>query len=301
MKKIHSIIVLLAALSLTSCQDVIQIDLTPGPTQLVIDGWLTDQPGPQRIKLTNSAAYFDNSAAKPVLGATVTVADETGRIFEFKDLKKDGVYVWTPASPRDTLARRGLRYGLQIKTNGEEYVAQTQFNRVPKIDSVTYFPEKPTVAPTKGPKEGFQAEFWSRDLVGRGDCYWIKASKNGKYFGSTNDISVAYDGAFSQGSASDGLIFILPIRRSINPELWSEKDTIRVELHAIPLEAYYFLQQVQQEGSNQGLFATPPANILTNVINRDTKGRKPLGFFGASSVSVFTTVIDAKKAKPKED
>ncbi|TAE41578.1 MAG: DUF4249 domain-containing protein [Runella slithyformis] len=298
MKKI--IILALAVGFLSSCEDVVPIDVTPGPTQLVIDGWLTDQPGPQQIKLTNSAAYFENSPAKPVLGATVTVADEKGRIFEFKDLKNNGVYVWNPASVRDTLARRGLRYGLQIKTGTEEYVAQTAFNRVPKIDSITYFSEKPAVAPQKGPKEGFRAEFWSRDPTGRGDCYWIKAFKNNKYFNRTENIAVAYDGAFSQGSASDGLIFILPIRRSINPELWAEKDTVRVELHAVPLEAYYFLQQVQQEGGNQGLFATPPANILTNVLNRDAKGRKALGFFGASSVSSFTTIIDSKKAKPKE-
>ena len=292
--------ILAIAATLFSCEDVVQIDVTPGPTQLVVDGWLTNEPGPQRIKLTNSAAYFDNSPAKPVLGATVTVGDEKGRIFSFKDLKNDGVYVWTPASARDTLARLGVRYGLQIKTGSEEYVAQTQFNRVPKIDSITYFPEKPPVAPTKGPREGFRAEFWSRDPTGAGDCYWIKTYKNNKYFGRTENISVAYDGAFSQGAASDGLIFILPIRRSINPELWAEKDTIRVELHAVPLEAYYFLQQVQQEGGNQGLFATPPANILTNIANRDAKGRKPLGFFGAASVSTFTTIIDPKKAKPKE-
>jgi len=292
--------ILSIAATLFACEDVVQIDVTPGPTQLVVDGWLTNQPEPQRIKLTNSASYFDNSPAKPILGATVTVADEKGRVFSFKDLKNDGVYVWTPASARDTLARIGVRYGLQIKTGNEEYVAQTQFNRVPKIDSITYFAENPPVAPTKGPKEGFLAEFWSRDPTGGGDCYWIKTYKNNNSFDRIENIVLAYDGAFSQGAASDGLIFILPIRQAINPELWVEKDTIKVELHAVPLEAYYFLQQVQQEGRNQGLFATPPANILTNVANRDAKGRKPLGFFGASSVSTFTTIIDVKKAKPKE-
>ena len=295
----HSIIFSLLVLALVSCQDVIQIDVPQGPTQLSVDGRITNQATAQTIRLSESAPYFDNSPAKPVLGATVSVTDERGKVFSFKDLKNNGYYVWQPASARDTLGRIGGVYSLLIKSGSDEYVAKTKINRVPKIDSVTYFAEKPPVAPQNGPKEGYIAEFFGRDPVGEGDCYWIKSAKNSKLFSKADQIQLAYDAGFSPGAATDGLRFILPIRRSISRELFSEKDTVKVELHSITLENYFFLFQVQQESQNGGIFATPPANIPTNVINRNPNGRKAVGFFGGSAVSLFQTVVVKEKAKEK--
>ncbi len=289
----------LLVLALTGCQDVINLETETGPSQLVVDGWVTNQTGPQTIRLTQSAAYFDNSPAKPVLGATVTVTDEANVVYAFKDLKNTGEYVWTPPAPYTPLGHVSGTYRLAVKTGTEEYVATTQIRPVPRIDSVNYFFEKPPVAPQDGPKEGYTAEFYARDLVGKDDTYWIKTFKNSKYFNRASDISLAYDAGFSPGGNIDGIIFILPIRRSINNELWAAGDTLKVQLHSVPVEAYYFLQAVNQESGNQGIFATPPTNIPTNVRNRDANGRKALGFFGGSSVSAFQTVIDPKKARPK--
>ncbi len=290
---------LLPLLALTACQDVIDLDTETGPTQLVVDGWVTNQAGPATIKLTQSAAYFDNSIPKPVLSATVTVTDEANVVYEFKDLKADGVYVWTPPAKDTALGHVNGTYRLIIKTGGETYQATTQIRPVPRVDSVNYFFEKPPVAPTNGPSEGYTAEFYARDLFGKGDSYWIKTYKNGTYFNRASDISTAYDAGFSPGGNIDGIIFILPIRRSINKELWAKGDSLKVELLSLTDETYYFLQAVNLESSNQGLFATPPTNIPSNVQNVNTSGRKALGFFGGSAVSTFQTVIDEKKARPK--
>ena len=291
----------LTVTTLTSCEDVVDLDVKAGAPQLVVDGWVTNQQTSQSIRLTESAGYFDNSPAKPVLGATVTVSDDKGRVFSFVDLKKDGNYVWKPVAISDTIGRVGRTYTLRIRIGTEEYTAVSKLNRVPKIDSVTYFFDKLPIAPADdAPKEGYTAEFFARDPMGAGDCYWIKSYKNGKYFNKTTEVTIAYDAAFSPGANSDGLRFILPIRRAISPEFYKEKDTVKVELCSIPLEGYYFLNQVRTESNNQGLFATAPSNIYSNIQNTNPTGRKALGFFGAAAVSTFTEVIDAKKAKPKD-
>lgn len=286
-------------LLLVACEDVINLDTDTGPSQLVVDGWLTDLPGPQTIRLTQSAAYFDNSAARPVLGATVTITDDSNRVYQFRDLKNSGEYTWTPTGRDSVLGRVNRSYTLSVRTESERYEATTRLHPVPRIDSVNYFFEKPPVTPQNGPPEGYVAEFYARDLPGKDDTYWIKTFKNGTYFNRAQQISLAYDAGFSPGGNVDGIIFILPIRRAINKEYWSAGDTLRVELHSVPVEAYYFLQAVNVESSNQGLFATPPTNIPTNVRNLSASGRAPLGFFGGSTVSVFQTVIDSKKARPK--
>ncbi|MFN8348027.1 MAG: DUF4249 domain-containing protein [Spirosomataceae bacterium] len=289
-------------LYLTSCEDVIDLDVTAGESQMVVEGWVTNQATEQTIRLTQSAPYFDNNPPKPVLNAVVTVTDEKGNTFVFKDLKNNGVYVWKPASVKDTLGRTGGTYTLNIKAGTEEYTAISKLNRVPKIDSITYFFDKLPVAPEDGkPQEGYKAEFFARDPAGVGDCYWVKSYRNGKYYNKANEISTAFDAAFSPGANSDGLIFILPIRQSITPfsDFVLEKDTVKVELMSVGLEGYYFINQVRIESTNGGLFATAPSNIYSNIKNKNSSGRKALGFFGAAGVSTFQTVIDPKKAKPK--
>lgn len=291
-----------AIVLLSSCEDVVDLNINAGDSQLVVEGWITNQIADQTIRLTQSAPYFDNTPAKPALNAIVTVTDEKGKVFSFKDLKNNGNYVWQPASARDTIGRIGGTYTLRIKLGTEEYSAVSKLNRVPKIDSLTYFFDKLPVAPTDGsPKDGYKPEFFARDPVGVGDCYWIKSYKNGKYYDKASEISTAFDGAFSAGANSDGLIFILPIRQSIVPfnDFLAEKDTIKVELYSLSLEGYYFINQVRIESTNGGIFATAPSNIITNVKNANPNGRKPLGYFGAAGVSTFQTVVDAKKAKPK--
>ncbi len=298
----HILILSFAVLTLTSCEDVVTIDVNKGSSQLVVDGWITNQPTVQQIRLTESSDYFDNSAAKPVLNASVTVTDDRGKVFTFKDIQNNGYYIWKPANVKDSLGRVGGKYALNIKTGTEEYRSLSQLNRVPKVDSISYYFDKSS--PRNGPdspKEGYLVEFFARDIKGEGDCYWVKSFKGQKEFKKPSDIIPVYDGAFSPGAATDGLQFIRPIRQSIlGRNLMLAGDTVRVDVLSIPLEAFYFLSQVQQASQNGGLFAVPQSNIISNIQNANPTGRKPLGFFGTSAVSTLQTIVDAKKARAKD-
>ncbi len=286
---------------LTSCEDAIDIKTETGPTQLVVDGWITNQPGTQTVRLTLSGAYFDNGPAKPALGAEVTVTDDAGTIYEFTDETGKGIYTWTPKSDTASLGRIGRKYALQIRYDGEEYAAINEIKRVPKIDSLVYEEESFPITPPEGPKDGYLAQFYARDFPGLNDTYWIKPLKGGRPYGADpENISLVYDASFSPGSPSDGLVFIQPLRQAINVnQLFSAGDTVGVELYSITLESYYFLFQVRQETTNGGIFAVPPANIPTNIQNVNPNGKKALGFFGASAVNRAETIIDPKTAKPK--
>jgi hypothetical protein len=295
----YILLILASVVSLTGCEDVIDLKTETGPAQLVVDGWITDQAGPQTIRLTLSAAYFNNGPATTAVGAQVLVTDNEGTEYPFSYNPEKKAYQWTPPQDTVVLGHIGRTYTLTIQYEGETYVATNQINRVPPIDSLVYEEEKFPIKPDKGPQEGYIAQFYARDFLGLGDTYWIKPLKGGKLNGTeASAISLAFDGAFSPGSPSDGLIFIQPLRQSITVNgLFSAGDTAGVELHSITPETYYFLLQVRQESANGGIFAVPPANIPTNI--RNTNGKQALGFFGASAVSRAETVIDPRKAKPK--
>ena len=286
---------------LTSCENVIDLDTATGPTQLVVDGWITNQPGAQTITLSWSASYFSNTTPKPVLAAEVTVTDNLGTVYQFKDLAGNGKYVWA-GTGKDTLGHIGRTYTLKVKNQADVYTAVNQIKRVPAVDSIVYQKETLPFNPDKGPKEGFIVSFYARDFVGEGDTYWIKPVIRGKaVVNKATSISTVYDAAFNAGAPSDGLIFIQPLRQAITTDsLYSAGASVGVELHSITQEAFAFLNQVREQAANGGLFATPITNVKSNVVNANPAGEKALGYFGASAVSKLETVIDPKKARPEE-
>lgn len=293
---------LVTSFFLFGCEDVIQKEVKSGVPQLVVDAFINDQQQNQTIKLSISQPYFDNSAPKPALGATVFVFDEDSVAHQFFDEKRNGDYIWRPNDKQKALNKIGKRYALYIQYEGQEYVSLSKLNRVPKIDSLIYFRDTLAIQPRTGSQYGFSAEFFARDFKGEGDCYMVKSTIDGKPKKASN-FTLVYDGAFRPGSKSDGIIFILPIRRSINKDtlaLLQEAEFLSVEVSSITQEAFFYLSLLQQESSNQGLFSVPSVNLPTNIFNRDEKSdKKPLGFFSMSAISKFGTKITKDKAVPK--
>lgn len=298
MKKLFAHLFILSfTFSIWSCEDVIDLEIKDGITQLVVDAWLTDKQEQQVIKLSLSQPYFDNSPPRPALGAIVTVFESDSTAHNFVDLENNGTYVLEG----DNFLELGGLYGLYVAYGGEEFVSLSSMRRVPKIDSIGFenftFPISP---PDGGPQEGFIGQFYAKDFDGANDTYWIRTTKNDTLINSPSAISIAYDASFSPGAGSDGLLFILPIRQSMNDGLYQHGDKAKVEIWSITNDAYFYLLQVRQESSNGGIFAVPPANIPTNIVNRDASSNvKAVGFFGISSVSSMEVLVDSTKARPE--
>jgi len=296
-----NIIVALTLISfLSSCEDVIDLEVQDGVEQLVVDGWLTNKAEDQVVRLSLSQAYFDNSDVPTVNDAEVIVyeLDQTPHPFmnigngKYRLSKEDAHFLTD-----------GGQYSLYISYKGEEYGSLSVLNRVPSIDSIAYeyFEFPISQGDSTLPDDGYLAEFYARDPKGARDTYWIRTTKNGKLINDPTSISTAFDAGFSPGALSDGLLFILPIRQSINDGLYLHGDSLHVELWSITNDAFYYLSQVRQESANGGIFATPPANIPTNIFNLNKiSNKKALGYFGISAVSQFETVIDSTKARESE-
>ena len=75
---------LFISFSIISCTDVIDLEVKEGVSQLAVDALVNNKKEVQTIKLTLSQGYFDNSAVKPALGATVFVFDQDSVAFQFK-------------------------------------------------------------------------------------------------------------------------------------------------------------------------------------------------------------------------
>jgi hypothetical protein len=298
---ISILFVLIVGFLLSSCEDIVTLKTPSSDHYMVIEATLTNLPGPQKIILTRSQDYFDNSVAPKIAGASVSISDNEGREYLFKESKTElGSYIWTPTSPTDIFGKVGRTFKLTVKSANETFMASETMRRVPPIDSILYqYDEANQRQGADGkPKNGYDAQFYARDPIGVGDCFRVKTYKNKKLFNGTENLVFFYDAAFQKGAMADGLMFILPIRRSISPELYQEKDTIKVELYSISEGQFNFYSQARFELNNAGLFSRPAANIPTNFINvNPNSSLQGAGWFGVSAISMFETIVDSKKAR----
>jgi hypothetical protein len=287
-------LLLIATLVLMACEDRIFPELPSADAPIVIDAWLYRKPETQTIRISRANTYFDQGKPVGISGAIVQVVDESdpGNPIIFTE-SAAGIYEWIPSSPTDTFGVMGNSYRLSIQINSETYTSFSAINRVPKVDSITWRLEPATPFSDAA----YFGEFWSRDFIGDGDAYWIKSWKNGEQLTKPSELIIAYDAGFSAGGNADGLIFIQPIRDGMNPLDLDEDDRLippyelgdsaYVEISSITKEAFFFLQQVQIQTDRPGgfgeLFATPLANIQSNITSSNPK-EKVVGFFSTSAV-----------------
>ena len=98
-----------------------------------------------------------------------------GVVFDFVDTG-NGNYVWTPNN-NATIGSPGNSFTLNIAIDGKTYESSSTMNPVPLVDSITYEFRDDEI----GGPDGIYAQFFSRDLPGLGDSYWIKTYKNGEF------------------------------------------------------------------------------------------------------------------------
>ncbi|HPQ08020.1 MAG TPA: DUF4249 family protein [Bacteroidia bacterium] len=290
MKKL--ITYLLFAIVLSSCEDVVQVKLEQGKKLLVIDAFVNDLRETQKIRVTLSQDYFDNSNnVTAIPDAQVLLKDLTANATYTFNYSSNGYYTYT-LSPTDTIARVNHLYQLQVIYKGVTYSATALQKRTAIIDSIQVKYDKNNFSG----KEGYKCIMWGRDVPGQiPDFYWIKSFRNGKFFGKTSDINLAYDGASggSGGVRADGYVFTPNIAEAITPfgEYFQKYDTCRVEIHSISEQCFNMFQQIINNTNNQGLFATTLENSKTNIITPDGAELKAVGFFNMASVITATKVV----------
>ncbi len=273
------------------CEDVIDVNLSPGTEVLVVDAWLNDLERVQVIRLSLSQPYFDNTVPAPVTDAKVVVTRNDSTDFEFEH-NIFGRYIWRPDTA--LIGQAGDKLSLKIKYDNTLYTAHTTMSRVPKIDTLNIaFKDDILLS-----DDGLYADFYARDFSGKNDTYWIKTYVNGAYLNKAQELNIAYDAGLDRGSGIDGLVFIPPIREGINqlgadliPIPYNYGDEIRVEIHSIRNEAFEFLESAREQISNgdNSIFSIPLANPISNIIANNEAN--VLGFFSVAAVSSVSKKI----------
>jgi len=169
---------------LAACVDRIDIETTGEFTpQVVIDGFISDDPGPYTVKLFRSSSVEDNlSNSNPFSAKSVTIFDNLGNSEVLAETSNGtGVYMTQPTGIKGVIGRV---YTLRIEfRDGKIYESKPELLRpAGVVDSVYYVFE--SFKPLDGPTEyGYRIYM---DSQGEEDSNYFRWRFNGTYRVETN-------------------------------------------------------------------------------------------------------------------
>ena len=319
--KLLFILFLLPFISLiTSCVEPLEVDLQQDDDRLVINGMITDAPGPYYVTLTKTKALPYTPGVLPtVTDAAVVITDDEGYTALLTHTN-GGVYKTNEAFR----GRIGRAYTLSVTTrDGKKYVSAPEtLTATPDIEKVSYEVEERLIldkenqprnvfwlnafADTKDPggeKNYYRWEYeavyqvetqpWDYCEYNRfGTC--VPAPKNcckRCWITLFNDIiSLQTDRLVNGKDLKKQLVVKLPI----NNQIFNSRVHLQVKQFSISEAAYDYLNSLKtQVGSVGNIQDPPPAYIRGNISGVNMTDKEPLGFFSASAVkhkSIFITI-----------
>ena len=256
----------------TSCEEVIQVDLETATPKLVIDASIQWEKGTtgsvQKIKLSTTTGYFDTEIPT-VSGATITVTNSNGTVFNFIESNTPGSYICTNFIPV-----LNQQYTLTVAHNNQIYSATETLNPVPEIETI----EQDNEAGFTGTDIEIKAFFTDNGTTN--DYYLFQFQPNQDKIPS---YDVNYD-RFFQGNT----FFSLYSSDKLKPG-----DELSIKIYGISQRYYNYMNiLLSVAGSNQGSpFQSPPATVRGNIVNQINSSDYPLGYFNLSEMDSQTYII----------
>lgn len=255
---------LLLAFLLFSCKKTVVLPLNTVAPQIVIQGEVTDRPGPYSVNINQTTNFYADNIFPPVAGAVVRIADNLGNT---DSLTETSPGVYTTHTLQGT---PGNTYTLAVSVNNKQYNATSVMPQRVMLDSVGF------ESTTGFGQERISAVAYFRDPAGVQNYYQFKEYINGELF--TKDAFVFDD------RLSDGKYISNTLR--MDSSYLKPRDQIKLSMYCIDKNVYNYLFQLQQS-SGGGAFNTTasPANPESNISGG------AYGYFSAHTVQSRNVVV----------
>jgi len=251
---------------LTSCEDVIEIELNYMGPKLVIEGIINDFDNQCIIKLSRTTDYFNRKTNPAVSDAVIKLTDNSGTIVNFFETEP-GIY-----KEESVQTKPNIIYTLNIHSEGNDYVAKATIPQKVNIDSLTC-------------KYNSQSILYEIGYVV--SCHFSDPEKFRNYYRlKTYNISEKTQARNSKDLYNDDLFNGNKVELPWSYDVYQESDTVVVELYTLDVQTYdYYKTLFSISGGAEMMSFTTPANPNTNINNG------ALGYFGAYTVSRDTIII----------
>ena len=264
-----------ASITIMGCEEIITIDVNQAPTQLVIDGLVTDQDTIHMVQITTSTD-FEGNGSQDVINASVEVSDNLGNVYNYTHNPEgsdslQGYYF----SDQKFAGQEYAIYSLSVSHNSELYNASDTLRPITNIDSLLIRVDTEALDDEENDGKIYQVLLYAQEPQETIDFYYFKFYRDSLIEADDNSIYVFDDKVL--GSTLDGLP---------SPVLFREGELAAVEIYSLTREQFvYFTDMANLLNNDGGMFSPPPANPRTNLSGG------ALGLFQVSGISSASILI----------
>ncbi len=250
----------IAALALTSCEKVIDIDLNSSESKIVIEGNITNEAGPYQVQISKTINFSEANNFPSVSGALVIMTDKTSNSTDTLSENPAGIY-----KTHSIQGIAGHKYDLIVSSGGQIYTASTTMPFPVTLDSIAFKHESVLVV-----GNSISVSPYFQDPAGVANYYTFDQFVNGR---KINNTSVFSD------RLSDG--------KYISEQLFMDSayikvgDIVSIKMNCVDKHVWNYFNTIQ---GSRGFSSPAPANPTSNISNN------ALGYFSAHTVQTKTAV-----------
>ena len=308
MTRTINIVMALAMVILGSCREAYWPELKGYENLLVVDGLITDQPGPYEVRLSYSTSV-QNPFLVPFKGAIVTIIDSEG-LSETLTETEDGVYQTSETGIRGKV---GQRYRIVINTpDGSTYESPFQEIR-PPVGIAGVYAESKTIQTEDEFYPLYGKQFYLDTETALSDTTYLTWRMYGDYkylvdylirfkydrrqltvFPKPDSLYVCYGHekitdliTMKTENLEEPKIVRLPLTFvSTETRKLMIRYSLLVKQLSLTREAYDFYNDLSIMNTQEGaLYNTQPFQVRGNVVNRDDPDEIVLGYFLAAGMT----------------
>ena len=263
-KYIGVILIFIAGLFLSSCEDVIQLDLTEAATRIVVDASLNAADGECHVHVTRTLGFYASDSSDQVAGATVELIHESGSKIPLVE-EGPGRYRVTGIQ---VVPGERMKLAVTLPTD-EKYLAETVIPGPVFLDSLNL--SRGIGDPRPGGTPVFLLRPEWQDPAGVDNYYRFKIVKNGELQSGFTIIS---------DRQVDGTLQEQPLFRYF----FELGDTVHLEFQSIDSVSYSYFNQIN-DMARPSFVAATPYNPIGNFDNG------ALGYFGGYFSEVRELIV----------
>jgi len=259
-----SIFFFIALALFTSCEKKVTLNYKSNQSRLIIEGNVTNEPGPYFVKITRSISLTETGKYPTIDDAIVTISDDAGNN---ETLAPQGNGMYRTAAMNGA---EGRTYTLTVRTEGQTYTAQSTMPQQVAFDSIKV--EKLLVT---GEVEYNIIPVY-KDPVAKGNNYrfvlWVNDRLINQHFIQNDEVKNGLVNTFRLEINDDDLEF-------------KPGDVVNIKMQCIdkPVALFYRALALMADSGPGG--GTTPNNPPNNISNG------ALGVFSAHTVAMKHVTI----------
>lgn len=241
---------------------MIDLKLKDAGKQYVVEGNITDQPGPYTVTISQTGAFTSSTSFEGVAGAQVIIWDNAGDSETLQEVQP-GIY-----ESEHLTGQTGRTYSLRIAVDNKVFTASSTMPYKVPFDSLAIREE-----PNEN-KTVLAAIPFFTDPKGQGNYYRFNQYINGQLDKTLYELSDDF---------TDGQANTWPLLRSDPDSTLKPLDQVTVDMQCIdhPVYEYWF----SMDESSTGDASNIPSNPVTNLQGG------ALGYFSAHTSQTRSVVV----------